>query len=94
MEDALEELSTVGGVSVIREDVSGSLYGFEYSMQFQPWDAYDLEHYLNYGDMPSVVVRQSVRQQLKLLSCCQLCLDGLLNALLEEINALKQLLST
>lgn len=58
IEDALEALSTVGGVSVIRQDVAtGS--GFEYEIEFQPSEGYDLEHYLNYGDMPAIVVERS-----------------------------------
>ena len=58
VEDALEALSTVGGVGVIRQDVAtGS--GFEYEIEFQPSEGYDLEHYLNYGDMPAIVVERS-----------------------------------
>lgn len=57
VEEALEQLSTVGGVSVFREDVAGSLYGFEYAVIFQPWGGHDLEHFLNYGDMPAILVR-------------------------------------
>ncbi|CAN0589848.1 unnamed protein product, partial [Ectocarpus sp. 12 AP-2014] len=35
LEAALEELTTVGGVSVSRQDVAGaSLYGFEYAIEF------------------------------------------------------------
>lgn len=65
VEDALEALSTIGDVSVSRADVAGSQYGFEYAVEFQPWSAFDLEHFLNYGDMPAVVV--SVRCSLTLL---------------------------
>lgn len=60
LEDALEELSTVGSVNVSRKDVAGSsLYGFEYSIAFEPWAEHDLEHYLNYGDMPAIVIESS-----------------------------------
>lgn len=57
VEEALEGLSTVGGLAVSRKDVAGSYYGFEYTVEFQPWAAHNLEHYLNYGDMPAMVVR-------------------------------------
>lgn len=57
VEEALEQLSTVGSVSVFREDVAGSLYGFEYAVTFEPWRGHDLEHFLNYGDMPTILVR-------------------------------------
>lgn len=60
LENALEELSTVGNVNVSRKDVAGgSLYGFEYSIAFEPWAGHDLEHYLNYGDMPAIVIESS-----------------------------------
>ncbi|CAM9800578.1 unnamed protein product [Ectocarpus sp. 6 AP-2014] len=65
LETALEELTTVGGVSVSRQDVAGaSLYGFEYAVEFEPWGAHDLEHYLNYGDMPAMVIQPSFRMAL------------------------------
>lgn len=65
MEDALEELSTVGGVTVAREDVAGALlYGFEYVVEFEPWGTSDLEHYLNYGDMPAIVIQSSANMTL------------------------------
>lgn len=56
VEEALEALSTVGCVDVMRTDASGSMYGFEYSIEFKPWEAHDLEHFMNYGDMPIIVV--------------------------------------
>lgn len=59
VEEALEQLSTVGGVSVFREDVAGSLYGFEYAVTFEPWGGNDIEHFLNYGDMPAILVRST-----------------------------------
>lgn len=60
LEEALEELSTVGSVNVSRKDAAGgSLYGFEYSVAFEPWAEHDLEHYLNYGDMPAIVIDSS-----------------------------------
>lgn len=46
----------MGGVSVNRTDTAGSFYGFEYAVAFQPWEAFELEHFLNYGDMPAIVV--------------------------------------
>ncbi|CAM9773581.1 unnamed protein product, partial [Ectocarpus sp. 13 AM-2016] len=65
LEAALEELTTVGGVSVSRQDVAGaSLYGFEFAIEFEPWGAHDLEHYLNYGDMPAMVIQPSFRMAL------------------------------
>lgn len=57
VEDALEELSTVGGVSVVRDAAAG--VGFEYTIKFEPWGAYDLEHYLNFGDMPAIIIERS-----------------------------------
>lgn len=73
VEDALEALSTVGSVTVTRTDASGSIYGFEYSVMFQPWEEYDLEHVLNYGDMPAIVVSRYgfvvVHADLKITAC-------------------------
>lgn len=60
MDDALEALTTVGSVAVTRTDVAGSMYGFEYAVEFQPWEASNLEHFLNYGDMPTIAVRDYV----------------------------------
>ncbi len=57
VEDALEDLSTVGGVSVSRQ--AGGESDYEYTVEFEPWAAHDLEHYLNYGDMPSIVFSSS-----------------------------------
>lgn len=65
VEEALEQLSTVGGVSVFREDVAGSLYGFEYTVTFEPWGGHDLEHFLNYGDMPAILVRSKLTKKNK-----------------------------
>lgn len=65
VKNALEALSTIGDVSVSRADVAGSQYGFEYAVEFQPWSTFDLEHFLNYGDMPAVVV--SIQCSLNLL---------------------------
>lgn len=59
VEDALEELSTVGGVSVLRQDAAAGDTGYEYVIEFEPWGGYDLEHYLNYGDMPTIVIERS-----------------------------------
>lgn len=58
VEDALEGLSTVGGVSVSRQ-AGGANSDYEYTVEFEPWAAHDLEHYLNYGDMPSIVFDSS-----------------------------------
>lgn len=58
VENALEELSTVGGVSVVRQAVAAGV-GFEYAIEFEPWGGNDLEHYLNYGDMPDIVIEAS-----------------------------------
>lgn len=58
VEDALEALSTVGGVNVARQAAAGA-FGFEYVIEFEPWEGYDLEHYLNYGDMPAIVIEPS-----------------------------------
>ena len=59
MAEALEDLSTIGSVAVTRKDVAEPLYGFEYVVEFQPSEAHDLQHYLNYGDMPAIVVRKA-----------------------------------
>lgn len=61
MQHALEDLSTIGSVSVSRSDVAESTWhGFEYALEFRPWESSDMEHYLNYGDMPTIAVRNSV----------------------------------
>lgn len=59
VEDALEALSTVGGVSVVQQGVGTGVFGLEYVIKFQPSEGYDLEHYLNYGDMPAIVIESS-----------------------------------
>lgn len=59
VEERLEKLSTIGSVTVVRNDVAWPLYGFEYVIEFQPWEHDDLSHYLNYGDMPSISVRNA-----------------------------------
>lgn len=58
VEEGLEQLSTVGSVTVVRNDVLWFYYGFEYVIEFQPWEGDDLSHYLNYGDMPSISVSE------------------------------------
>lgn len=57
MESALEELSTVGSVSVDRHGADKPACGYEYTVKFQPWVDDTLPHILNYGDLPDIVVR-------------------------------------
>lgn len=60
MKQALEQLTTVGSVRVTRRDATGPYCGYEYTVNFEPWLGEDLEHALNYGDLPDIVVRVCV----------------------------------
>lgn len=57
VEESFEQLSTVGSVAVVKNNVAWPYVGFEFVIEFQPWEDDDLSHYLNYGDMPSISVR-------------------------------------
>lgn len=56
MKQALEQLATVGSVGVTRRYAIRPYCGYEYSVNFEPWVGDDLEHALNYGDLPGIVV--------------------------------------
>lgn len=51
----------MGSVAVTRANTAGPTYGFEYSIQFEPWEACNFEHFMNYGDMPTLVVSVDAR---------------------------------